>query len=81
VLRGEGDDHRIELGQDIERLLGDLRHLVSITPGQKIGYVTDIADTPANREAVARLAHAADILFIETSFAKDDAASRPSAHT
>jgi ribonuclease Z len=74
VLRGEGDDHRIELGQDTERTLGELRHLVSVTLGQKIAYVTDIADTAANREAVARLAHGADVLFIEASFAKDDAA-------
>jgi ribonuclease Z len=74
VLRGEGDDHRIEVGQDAECPLGELRHLVSVTPGEKIAYVTDIADTAVNREAVARLAHGADVLFIEAAFAKDDAA-------
>jgi ribonuclease Z len=74
VLRDKADNHPIAIHSGIELPLRELRHVVSITPGQKIAYVTDIAGSAANREAVARLAHGADILFIEAAFAKDDAA-------
>lgn len=53
--------------------LGDLRELASVTRGQKIAYVTDVADTPANRTAIAALAQGADTLFIEARFAAADA--------
>jgi ribonuclease Z len=51
-----------------------LRHVVTITPGQKIAYVTDVADTPKNRESIIRLVRKADLLFIEAAFAQADAA-------
>jgi ribonuclease BN (tRNA processing enzyme) len=35
-------------------------------------YVTDAADTAANRDTIVRLAHNADLLFIEAAFAKAD---------
>jgi ribonuclease Z len=54
--------------------LGELRDLLTITPGQKIAYVTDVSDTPANREAIVALARDADVLFIEAAFARADAA-------
>ena len=38
---------------------------MTITAGQKIAYVTDAADTPANRAAIVALVQNADILFIE----------------
>ena len=53
--------------------LGILRQAVTVTPGQKVAYVTDAADTPANRTAIVALAHNADMLFIEAAFAKADA--------
>ncbi|MGO9420844.1 ribonuclease Z [Roseiarcus sp.] len=53
--------------------LGALKVAVTVTPGQKIGYVTDAADTPANRRAIIRLVGGADILFIEAPFAAADA--------
>jgi ribonuclease Z len=53
--------------------LGDLRELASVTRGQKIAYVTDVADTPANRAGIAALAQSADTLFIEARFAAADA--------
>jgi len=53
--------------------LGDLRGLVTLTPGQKIGYVTDAADTPANRAAIRQLVQGADMLLIEATFAAADA--------
>ena len=52
--------------------LADLRDLVTVTPGQRIAYVTDIADTPANRAAVVELSRNADVLFIEAAFAQRD---------
>ena len=54
--------------------LGSLRDILTVTAGQKIGYVTDVADTPANRAAIVALVQNADILFIEAAFARADAA-------
>ena len=54
--------------------LGELRDLLTATSGQKIAYVTDVADTQANRRAIVELALNADLLFIEAAFAKADAA-------
>lgn len=52
--------------------LGTLRALVSMSPGQRIGYVTDIRDSPENMAIVARLCAGADPLFIEASFAASE---------
>ena len=54
--------------------LGKLRDVLTITPGQKIGYVTDVADTAANRKAIVDLVKNADLLFIEATFAGADVA-------
>jgi ribonuclease Z len=54
--------------------LAGLRDLVSIEPGQKLAYVTDVADTPGNRAAIADLARAADLFFLESRFAAADEA-------
>jgi ribonuclease Z len=55
--------------------LGTLRRaVVSVTPGQKIGYITDVAFTQANGRAILELVGGADILFIEAAFTKADAA-------
>ncbi len=54
--------------------LGTLRDLVEVTPGQRLAYLTDFADTPGNRAAAVSLARGADILFIEAPFAAEDAA-------
>jgi ribonuclease Z len=54
--------------------LGALRDLVSETPGQRIAYLTDFADTPANRAAAVALAEHADTLLIEAPFLAADAA-------
>jgi ribonuclease Z len=53
--------------------LGALREVVTVTPGQKIAYVTDVADTPGNRRAIVDLARNADLLFIEAAFVQSDA--------
>ena len=81
VIENRSDDYPIRTGgppspiPDIcVRRLGELRSAVTIAPGQKIAYVTDVADTVANREAIVRLARNADLLFIEAPFAEADAA-------
>jgi ribonuclease Z len=74
VLADEPPDTLISVGTSGgARALGELRDAVAVTPGQKIGYVTDVADTPANRSAILALVAGADILFIEAVFARDDA--------
>jgi ribonuclease Z len=75
VIAGRPDDFPIVLaGSGTTAPLAALRDLVTVTPGQKIAYATDIADTPANRAAIAALARDADLLFIEAAFAAADAA-------
>ena len=86
VVESRPDDHLIQIdgaaASDgrLERL-GSLRDLLTVTAGQKIAYVTDVADTPANRAAIVALVQNADILFIEATFAGADAAlARERAH-
>jgi ribonuclease Z len=78
IIEGRPDDHMIKLPQSEQHLVGAmalaaLRDVVTVTPGQKIGYVTDAADTPANRRAIIDLVRGADLLFIEAPFAEADA--------
>ena len=80
VIENRPDDYPIRIGlrsmTSGERAmpLGELRSAVTVTPGQKIGYVTDVADTAANRRAIVRLVQNADLLFIEAAFAEADVA-------
>jgi ribonuclease Z len=86
VLEGRPDDHPILVdgaaGADARKMpFGELRDVVTVTVGQKIAYVTDVADSPANRAAIEALAKDADILFIEAAFAAADVAfARERAH-
>jgi len=86
VVERRADDHLIRIDGSAtsdDRLvpLGSLRDLVTVTAGQKIAYVTDVADTPANRAAIVALIQDADILFIEAAFAEADIAlARDRAH-
>lgn len=50
--------------------LGEL--LLIAKPGQKIVYATDFGDTPENRAAIVALAHKADAMVCESSFAQAD---------
>lgn len=63
--RGSSDTHEMPLGA--------LSSVVTVTPGQKIAYVTDAADTAANRTAIVNLVRNADLLFIEAPFVQADA--------
>jgi ribonuclease Z len=62
------DAATIAVPNGVDAPLWSLRELVSMKPGQRIGYVTDIRDSPANMAAVARLCAGTDPLFIEASF-------------
>ena len=73
VRDGARDDAPIALPDGSSALLGSLRDLVSSERGMKIGYATDLRDTPSNRAALEELCAGADILFIEASFATEDA--------
>jgi ribonuclease Z len=74
VIENQSDDDLVRIGSDRAMRLGELRCAVTITPGQKVGYVTDAADTVANRDAIVRLVENADLLFIEAAFAAADTA-------
>ncbi|MBN2333250.1 MAG: ribonuclease Z [Deltaproteobacteria bacterium] len=54
-------------------MLGELtRRLAIITPGQAVGYITDIAASQANLERAAALIDGCDRLFCEAAFLADD---------
>ena len=80
VIENRPNDHLIRIGSrptslDMRELpLGTLRSVLTVTPGQKVAYVTDAADTPENRSAIIKLAQNADLLFIEAAFAQADTA-------
>ena len=81
VAAGLPDDHPIpvfaraaDAASAPTRPLGALRDLVTTTRGQRIAYLTDFADTPANRAVAIALAEGADTLFIEAPFLAEDAA-------
>lgn len=59
------DDSRRELAELAEQLL-------IVTPGEKLVYATDLADTPDNRERLAALAQGAHTLFCEAPFLSSD---------
>ncbi len=82
VLEGRPDDHLIAIDAEARRIpLGELRDVVTVTAGQKIAYITDVADSAANRAAIIALAKDADLLFIEAAFVAADAAlARERAH-
>jgi len=77
VAEGRGDDHLIRIdgaGTESRLLeLGRLRDVLTVTAGQKIGYITDVADTADNRARIVATVRDADVLFIEAAFAGDDA--------
>jgi ribonuclease Z len=80
VNEGKPDDHPIRIvsrsgpHEVPEMRLAALRDVLTVTPGQKIAYVTDVADTPNNRSAIVDLVRNADLLFIESAFAQADVA-------
>ena len=80
VIENRPDDFPVRIRPSItgsnehDLPLGKLRDVLTVTPGQKIGYVTDVADTVDNRKAIVELVKNADLLFIEAAFARADVA-------
>jgi ribonuclease Z len=72
IVEGKPDDYLVLTGKGRTMRLGELRSAVTITTGQKIGYVTDVADTVANRVAIIQLVRNSNLLFIEAAFAAAD---------
>ncbi|MEH2521146.1 ribonuclease Z [Bradyrhizobium sp. AZCC 1610] len=72
VIEQRPDDERVRIDAGHTMRLGEIRSAVTVIPGQKIGYVTDVA--AANREAIIELVRNADLLFIEAPFASSDTA-------
>jgi ribonuclease BN (tRNA processing enzyme) len=60
-------DGRIESAQALAE------ELVLITPGKKLAYATDFADTETNRRRIVALARGAHTLFCEATFREVDA--------
>ena len=77
VIEGRPGHHlfRVPVGscKTREMPLAALTGVLTVTAGQKIAYVTDAADTAANRTAIISLVRNADLLFIEAAFARADA--------
>lgn len=72
VRDGRPDDWSVVLPDGGSAPLGALRDLVTVEPGQKLAYVTDVRDHAANRAAIQDLCRGADLLFIEACFAAAD---------
>lgn len=53
-------------------VLDDLRHLATITRGQRITYVTDASPDEENIEAIKRLAQGSDTFYCEAYFLDED---------
>ncbi|MFZ2313782.1 MAG: MBL fold metallo-hydrolase, partial [Methylobacter sp.] len=73
-LIGAGNNKAmIRLPDNSSREVGELgARLLIVTPGEKLVYATDLADTEANRTALNALAHKADFFFCEASFLETD---------
>lgn len=81
VAEGRPDDHLVPVFARAAEAagaptlpLGTVRDVVAETPGQRIAYMTDFGDTPANRTIATALAERADTLLIEAPFLAADAA-------
>lgn len=80
VRAGAPDDTRIRVhwrtregARDEMFPLGDLKaKVLEFVPGQKVCYVTDVADSLPNRRALADFLAGADTLFIEAVFLDQD---------
>ncbi|SDY29096.1 ribonuclease Z [Citreimonas salinaria] len=73
IRAGASDGHMVAVPGHGAMPLGELRARVfRIGQGQRVAYVTDAADTAANRARIVEIARDADHLFIETPFLEAD---------
>ena len=88
IMRGEDDDKPFrawwlgEAGTEERHFtLGELKTtILNMVPGQRIVYVTDAANTPANAAKIVKLARGADFLFIEAAFLDTEQAQASERH-
>ena len=60
---------------DMTRSVGELSEvLLDVAPGRRVGYVTDLRFTEANRQTLVQLLASVDLLFIESVFLEADLA-------
>jgi ribonuclease Z len=79
VARGEPGDTALRVAwrdrdgahERVVRLAELEAGALRLVPGQKIGYVTDVAGHATNRARIAALLRGADLLFIEAMFADE----------
>lgn len=71
IREQRGDEHLIIAG-DGQRTLGELRHIATISPGQKITYLTDLTPSPENITKALEFARASDTLYCESYFMHAD---------
>lgn len=70
LLAGDGEAE-VPLPDGRHPAAAELRELlIETTPGQKLVYATDLADTPGNRRRLRALASGAEILILEAAFAE-----------
>ncbi len=73
-VAGDEREARIRLPDGSIESVGVLADdLILITPGQKLVYATDLADTPPNRERLTALAKDAHTFFCEATFLEANA--------
>jgi ribonuclease Z len=79
LWRGEGEEFRLKVPvgekgniSQKEISLETLRECLTITPGQKIAYVSDCRYTEENGEKIMELAAGADLFFCEAAFLDKD---------
>jgi ribonuclease Z len=80
VRAGDTDDSMLEVrwrdreGSRTRALtLGELKRVLECVPGQKLCYVTDVADHESNRTGLIDFLRNADLAFIEAVFLERDA--------
>jgi len=74
VAAGQHDEP-IALPDGTRQAAGELADdLLLVTPGEKLGYATDLADSLSNRTKLAELAQGAQSFFCEAAFAETEAA-------
>jgi ribonuclease Z len=80
IYEGASDDLAVQVPVGVngkqetqEIALGTLKgKLVTITPGQKIAYITDTVYTPENIPRIVNLVREADLLFCESPFIAEE---------